>query len=238
MLNHRKLENAELLPSPTLVKTAPSPSEIDTSKKRTKTPEKVTIEYKTQYIETKKYKAKKQSKLRRHYEKVIPGLKAEIIKFEDFITRVRSGISNFKNKILNLTKRVSGTADIRTEHNNVQAAVSSQSRDIRYFENEIDKATENQSKLTVRFDTAREVEYQIDKTSDTIEGEIREAENIQSNLENGDFEYFLHKKLTETIGSRRGENKKLETEIKELEKSIASKIETTTSNAPSPFRLR
>jgi len=236
MLNSRKRDNAETLPSPTLVKTAPTPSEIHTSTIRTTTPKSVPIEYKTKYIEIKKDKAKQQSKLRRHYEKLIPGIKAEIIKFESFITRVKRGISDLRDKVFNLTKRVSRTTEPRAELNKLQTTVSNQSREIKNVTNTISRAKQNQSTLTRRFHSAREVEYQNETINDSLKRELENTNRHFRELENGDFEYFLHKKLTETIGNGRRENKELEIEIKEVEESI--ELEAQTYNTSSLFKMR
>ena len=83
------------------------------------------------------------------------------------------------------------------------------------------------SELKKRCHTAGEMEYKIDTTSDALKGELEEAYNIQSNLDNGDYEYFLHKDLTKAIGREEGAHKDLEEEIKQLkaEQTIASTLD-------------
>lgn len=221
IVNGRKLENAETLPSPALMKKIATPQEIETAKIRTKTPKSISIEYKSTEIYKKKKKSKVASFTRRAYEKIIPSIKAEIIKFEDFITRVKKGISDLREKISGLTGRIPGTANIRTELSDTQTESSDQSRDIKLLEEKIEKTSRRESIFAVRFDKTREVESKNDTDCDKFRDEIKTTEAIQSELENGDFEFSIHSKLKEDIKDRRGINQKLAEEISRIEREIA-----------------
>lgn len=150
MLNSRKLENMELLPTPRLVKNVPTNKELLTSKKRTKTPEKVPIAHKKEEIKNKKIKAKELSQHRRTYGKIIPRIKAKIIKFENFITRVKNGISDFKEKINDLTIKLKIFADdteeytyLKEENSKEKTAEIKESKEIEKLEDNIDRLQQN-----------------------------------------------------------------------------------------------
>jgi len=196
-LNSRKVENMELLPTPTLVKNAPTEKELLTSKKRTKAPKTVPIDYKKEEIKTKKLKAKESSQNRRDNEKIIQSIREEISKFENFITRVKNGISGFRRKINDLTIKIKKFAGYQEEYTHIKEQYSkeetaeiTESREIEKVETDINETKQRQSNLTRRFDTAREEEHVYEADIGRIKQEITD---------------------------RRRENKSLEIEISELE---------------------
>jgi len=236
--NIRKIDNGEQLVLPVLNKIPLEQKNIATILKEELEPKSVPIAYKVQKITEKKIKATTISKLRRFHEKEIPRLKEKIRRFENIISNLRKGISNFTNKIAEFRRKINELAGTKENHtrlseqySNYESKTQKQSIEITKLELDIKHTEEEQSRLTGRCHTAGEMEYKIDTTSDALKGELEEAYNIQSNLENGDYEYFLHQNLTKAIGREEGVHKDLEEEIKQLEteQTIAIIVDT-----PSP----
>jgi hypothetical protein len=238
MLNSRKVEDNKTLPSPTLVKSKPTDKETITSQKRTKTPDTVAISYNDETIVRKKKEAKEKSQTRRTYGKLIPNIKSGIIRFEKIIKRLMQRISKLKEKIFSLGEKISGIEHIRTELNEAESTKSINSQDIKNLKDKINENSKLQSSLTLRCDTAGEVEYKNDTTSEGLEKEITLSEDIQSEFENGDYEFFLHRKITDAIGREESHINKLRTEISSIEKEIALKNKPTDDDTPSPFGMR
>jgi hypothetical protein len=236
MLNSRKLENAEVLPLPTLVKKEPTPHETLRSKIRTKSPNTVTIAYKKTELAFKKYKAKKTSQERRTYEKIIPGIKAEIIKFENFVTRLKRGISDVKNNIHALGVKIKEFAGYAEKHTHLKKQYSeeetteiTESREIEELERKICITKGEQSDIALRFKEAREVEYKIDGASDELGVTIRASEEEQSSIENGDYEFSLIQRVTNEIGKEERNHKELRGKISQLEIKAAHPANESTS---------
>lgn len=216
MLNIRQIDNAKSLPSPTLKKEPTTPLERATSKKRTPKPDTISIKYKTREISDKKTKLKQNSKQRRIYEKLIPAIEAKIRKFENFISKLREGISNFKNKIYRSGRRIAKLAGFK-------ATQSDKSGEIKQLKDEISIIEKELSILTNRYRSEGKVEYEIEATSDALKKSIRQSERRQSALGNGDYEFDMHNRLIEEIEREKNHHKELGGKISSIEKELARK---------------
>ena len=228
MLNGRKLENAETLPSPTMSKKASTPREITTSQKRTPTPKVVPIQYKMEEIITKKKKAKKTSKTRRMYEKLIPVIKERISELGNFVTRLKDRISTFRERIDDLRSKIKEFADYPEEHSrlkeqyfNEEKTESTQSREIMHLNDDIERAREEQSELTFSIETQRKTKSDREVLCDGLTERLEENYDIQSSFENGDYEFTVHEGLEREIADRKDINRELKEEIGNLERKIA-----------------
>jgi hypothetical protein len=239
MLNGRKLENAETLPFPTLIKRIPTAQEITTSKIRTRTPVSVPLEYKSTDVSEKKKKAKEASKIRRYYEKVIPSIKAEIIKFEDFITRAKRGISDLREKIRSITARASEKFSHREEQPNLTLRLD-EARSVKYendskynrLEEEIGREEKNERYFETKIEEGYKSKSDNDDRNDRFREISGELEDTQSVLENGDYELYLHERIKTNIGSEEKHHQNLRGKISILERKIA--IDTESKNVYSP----
>jgi hypothetical protein len=235
MLNGRKLENAETLPFPTLIKKIPIAQEITTSKIRTRTPVSVPLKYKSADVSEKKKKAKEASKIRRYYEKVIPSIKAEIIKFEDIITRVKRGISDLREKIRSITARASEKFSHREEQPSLTLRLD-EARSVKYendskynrLEEEIGREEKNERYFETKIEEGYKSKSDNDDRNDRFREVSGELEDTQSVLENGDYELYLHERIKTNIGSEEKHHQNLREKISVLERKIA--IDTESKN--------
>jgi chaperonin cofactor prefoldin len=211
MLNSRKLENAETLPSPTLSKKAPTSKETITSQKRTKTPKATNITYKSTSIKQKKNKKKDISLMRRKYEKLIRAVEDKIEHLEHYISKLRKGISKFKESITRTGSRIIKIGKQITENFSSKEA---------YNVLESDKST-----LSREIETEEGYESSIRENIDIARADINTEEDAHEKFGNGVISKSIHTKLTKDIGDRKSINQDLRGEISYLERKIAKNAE-------------
>jgi hypothetical protein len=224
MLNSRKLENAETLPSPILSKKAPTSKETITSQKRTKTPKATNITYKSTSIKQKKNKKKDISLMRRKYEKFIRAVENKIEKLEHYISKLRKGISTFKeaitrtgSRIIKIGKQITENFSSKEEYNALESDKSTLSREI-----ETEEGYESSTKESIG----------------VIRADINTEEDTHKKFRNGVISESRHTKLTKDIGDRKSINQNLRGEIRSLERKIAKNTESDNIYSPPSSRMR
>lgn len=232
-INVKKLENAETLTPPVLVKIVPTPQELATSKIRTKTPESIPIDYNHAKITRNKHKAKKTSQMRRTYDKLIPNIKSGIIRFKKIMSRLVERVSSITEAI--------GTAATRIEED------YSLRESIGFTEDDINSTKKEKSRLTSRYndlekDINREDKYESSTQSEISTNIMRliESEQTQREINGGTYEDYIYAELTWQIDGDEGENQKLTTDIEERRninrelKNEIRKIERKIAKASKP----
>ena len=172
----------EILPTPTLVKNAPTKNELLTSKKRTKTPEKVPIVYKTEDIKIKKEKATSKGKERRADEK-----------------KYQEKISELEGKIRAANAGIQDLSRIKTELGQCKTDIGELKTGKEKVRSDIGKANAGIQDIS-----------SIRTKLEALQEEVGTLKQRRKNIDNGSYGRSLHNELEHKIESSKREIESIE----------------------------